>query len=140
CEITSWCEVLRFYGFEADECDVADHYLPRSARWDGADPDKVCLGNAHLGGGSPEAGDYCVAGPIAATARAYLAAHGGGYAPQDLPGAEEADLVAQLGKGRPVIFWATLHFNDVQFDACGAYALPGGGEHRVFHTLHCMAL
>ena len=132
--------MLRFYGFDADKCDLADHYLPRSARWYGADPDKVYMGNPHLDDGSPETGYYCFAGPIVATARAYLAAHGGGYTPQDLTGAEEADLVAQLEKGRPVIFWATLHFNDVQFDACGAYALPGGGEHRVFHTLHCMAL
>ena len=27
CEITSCCELLRFFGFRADKCDLADHYL-----------------------------------------------------------------------------------------------------------------
>ena len=140
CEVTSLCEVLRFLGFDADKCDLADHYLPRSERWYGADPDKVYMGNPHLDDGSPETGYYCFAGPIVAAADAYLASHGGGYAARDLTGAGEAELLAQLERGRPVIFWATLRFNDVQFDPCGAYPLPGGGSHRVFHTLHCMVL
>ena len=80
--------MLRFYGFDADKCDLADHYLPRSARWYGANPDKVYMGNPHLDDGSPETGYYCFAGPIVAAARAYLAAHGAGYTPQDLTGAE----------------------------------------------------
>ena len=127
-------------GFAADKCDLADHYLPRSARWYGADPDRVYMGNPHKDDGSPETGYYCFAGPVVAAANAYLAAHGGGYTAHDLTGAGEDGLLRQLERGRPVIFWATLRFNDVQFDACGGYALPGGGYHRVFHTLHCMAL
>ena len=138
CEITSLCEVLRYLGFDADKCQLADRYLPRSERWYGADPDRVYMGNPHLDDGSPETGYYCFAGPIAAAARRYLADHGGGWEPVDLTGAEEQTLVAQLEAGRPFLFWATLHFGDVQFDTCGAYPLPGGGEHRVFHTLHCM--
>ena len=140
CEITSLCEVLRYWGFAADKCDLADHYLPRSARWYGADPDRVYMGDPHKDDGSPETGYYCFAGPVVAAANAYLAAHGGGYTAHDLTGAGEDGLLRQLERGRPVIFWATLRFNDVQFDACGGYALPGGGYHRVFHTLHCMAL
>src|SRR5699024_1202606 len=73
CEVTSLCEVLRFLGFDADKCDLADHYLPRSERWYGADPDKVYMGNPHLDDGSPETGYYCFAGPIVAAADAYLA-------------------------------------------------------------------
>ena len=140
CEITSLCEVLRYWGFAADKCDLADHYLPRSARWYGADPDRVYMGDPHKDDGSPETGYYCFAGPVVAAANAYLAAHGGGYTAHDLTRRREDGLLRQLERGRPVIFWATLRFNDVQFDACGGYALPGGGYHRVFHTLHCMAL
>lgn len=138
CEITSLCQLLRYLGYDADKCELADRYLPRSERWYGADPDKVYMGNPHLDDGSPETGYYCFAGPVAEAARRYLAEHGGGYTPADLTGADEAALVAQLEAGRPFVFWATLHFADVQYDACGAYPLAGGGEHRVFHTLHCM--
>ena len=35
CEITSCCEVLRYLGFDADKCQLADRYLPRSQRWYG---------------------------------------------------------------------------------------------------------
>ena len=48
CEITSCCEVLRYLGFAPDKCELADHYLPRSAQWYGADPDEVYMGNPHL--------------------------------------------------------------------------------------------
>lgn len=140
CEITSCCEVLRYLGFPADKCDLADHYLPRSERWYGADPDAVYMGNPHLDDASPETGYYCFAGPVVAAANRYLADHGGGYRAVDLTGAEEADLVEQLVAGRPVIFWATLHFEDVQHDPCGGYDLPGGRRHEVLHTLHCMVL
>ena len=92
CEITSLCEVLRYLGFDADKCQLADHYLPRSERWYGADPDRVYMGNPHLDDGSPETGYYCFAGPIAAAARRYLADHGGGWEPVDLTGAEEQTL------------------------------------------------
>ena len=58
----------------------------------------------------------------------------------DLTGAEEAELASQLQAGNPVIFWATLHFGDIQHDPCGEYDLPGGRRHEVLHTLHCMVL
>ena len=58
----------------------------------------------------------------------------------DLTGAEEAELASQLQAGNPVIFWATLHFCDIQRDPCGEYDLPGGRRHEVLHTLHCMVL
>ena len=138
CEITSLCQVLRYLGFDADKCDLADHYLPRSERWYGADPDAVYMGDPHRDDGSPETGYYCFAGPIVQAARAYLAGHGGGWRPRDLTGAEEAELIARLQAGQPFIFWASLHFGDIQFDPCGTFPLPGGREHRVFHTLHCM--
>ena len=44
CEITSCCEVLHYLGFAPDKCELADHYLPRSAQWYGADPDEVYMG------------------------------------------------------------------------------------------------
>lgn len=140
CEITSCCEVLRYLGFDADKCDLADHYLPRSERWYGADPDEVYMGDPHKDDGTPEEGYYCFAGPIVQAANTYLARHGGGYTAHDLTGAEEADLVAQLTKGRPVIFWASLHFDDIGFADVEPYSLAKGGVHRVFHTLHCMVL
>ena len=140
CEITSCCEVLNYLGFPADKCELADRYLPRSEQWYGADPDQVYMGNPHLDDGSPETGYYCFAGPIVTAAQRYLADHGGGWRAVDLTGAEEDELVSQLAAGRPVIFWATLHFNDLQHDPCGSYALPNGRRHKVLHTLHCMVL
>ena len=57
-------------GFAPDKCELADHYLPRSAQWYGADPDEVYMGNPHLDDGSPETGYYCFAGPIVQAANA----------------------------------------------------------------------
>ena len=139
CEITSLCELLNFMGIPADKCDLADNYLPRSERWYGADPDEVYMGDPHIDDTSPESGYYCFAGPIIKAARAYLAARGrGDLEPVDLTGCGLEELEAQLAAGRPFIFWASLHFNDIRFDKCGSYPLPGGRTHRVFHTLHCM--
>lgn len=140
CEITSCCEVLHYLGFAPDKCELADHYLPRSAQWYGADPDEVYMGNPHLDDGSPETGYYCFAGPIVQAANAYLAVQGSSCRAYDLTGAEEAELASQLQAGNPVIFWATLHFGDIQHDPCGEYDLPGGRRHEVLHTLHCMVL
>ncbi|MDD4849215.1 MAG: C39 family peptidase [Gemmiger sp.] len=140
CEITSCCQVLRYWGFDADKCDLADHYLPRSEVWYGADPDKVYMGNPHIDAPRPDCGYYCFAGPVVFAANHYMAANGGGFAALDITGSGEADLVSQLRKRRPVIFWASLHFEDIQYDPCGSYPLPGGGSHRVFHQLHCMVL
>lgn len=137
CEITSCCEVLHYLGFAPDKCELADYYLPRSAQWYGADPDEVYMGNPHLDDGSPETGYYCFAGPIVQAANAYLAVQGSSCRAYDLTGAEEAELASQLQAGNPVIFWATLHFGDIQHDPCGEYDLPGGRRHEVLHTLHC---
>lgn len=142
CEITSLCEILNYLGFPAEKCDLADHYLPKSGRWYGADPDRVYMGNPRLDDGSPETGYYCFAGPIVEAAKSWLADHEGGalWRPLNLTGAEEGELTAQLERGRPVMIWASLRFEDIQFDPCGSYPLPGGREHRVFHQLHCMVL
>ena len=140
CEITSLCEVLNYLGYHAEKCDLADHYLPRSETWWGADPDWVYMGDPHRNDGSPQEGYYCFAGPIVEAAERWLAAHGasGAYTPTDITGAEEAELIAQLAAGQPFIFWASLHFEDIGYDPCGSFPLPGGGEHRVFKGLHCM--
>lgn len=140
CEITSCCELLRFCGFPADKCELADRYLPRSERWYGADPDLVYMGDPHREGEGETAGYYCFAGPVVAAADRYLADHGGGWHAADLTGAGVGQLIAQLQKGRPFLFWASLHFQDIGFDPCGSYPLPGGRSHRVFHGLHCMAV
>lgn len=120
---------LHYLGFAPDKCELADYYLPRSAQWYGADPDEVYMGNPHLDDGSPETGYYCFAGPIVQAANAYLAVQGSSCRAYDLTGAEEAELASQLQAGNPVIFWATLHFGDIQHDPCGEYDLPrvGGG-------------
>ena len=132
--------LLRYRGFDADKCDLADRYLPRTELWWGADPDLAYMGNPHLDDGSPQCGYYCFAGPIVAAANAYLADQGASscYRAVDLTGAEEEKLIACLRQGNPFLFWASLHFDDICFDPCGAYPLPGGREHRVFHHLHCM--
>lgn len=96
--------------------------------------------HSYLDDGSPETGYYCFAGPIVQAANAYLAVQGSSCRAYDLTGAEEAELASQLQAGNPVIFWATLHFGDIQHDPCGEYDLPGGRRHEVLHTLHCMVL
>ena len=142
CEITSCAEVLTFLRYPADKCDLADNYLPRSEHWYGTDPDRFYMGNPHLDDSSPETGYYCFAGPIVEAANKYLARHSAGQAPlhraYDLTGAGQNELEDQLKKGYPFIFWASLHFHDIQFDKCGSYPLEGGRSHQVFHQLHCM--
>lgn len=137
CEITSLCQVLNFLGYDADKCDLADNYLPRSQRWFDGDPDREYLGDPHLDDTTPQSGYYCFAGPVVQAATAFLSAREEtpSYVPADLTGAEEAELIEQLSLGRPFIFWASLHFDDIRFKS---YPLPGGGERRMFHTLHCM--
>ena len=61
CEITSCCEVLRFLGFPADKCDLADNYLPQSKAWYGTDPNLLYMGNPRLDGDTPDTGYYCFA-------------------------------------------------------------------------------
>ncbi len=139
CEITSLCELIRYLGYPADKCDLADHYLPRSECWYGADPDRVYMGDPHLDeDGNPCTGYYCFAGPIVQAADRYCGDHGIPYRGADLTGAAEEDLTGMLDKGTPFLFWASLHFEDIQYDPCGSYPLPGGRTHRVFHQLHCM--
>ena len=140
CEITSLCMLLRYWGYDADKCILADRYLPRTETWWGTDPDLAYMGNPHLEDDSPACGYYCFAGPIVAAATAYLADQESPMRvrPADLTGAGEEELIACLQQGCPFLFWASLHFDDICFDPCGAYPLPGGREHRVFHQLHCM--
>ena len=139
CEITSCCEVLRFLGFPADKCDLADNYLPQSKAWYGTDPNLLYMGNPRLDGDTPNTGYYCFAGPVIRAARKYLADAGHPeYQVTDLTGAQEETLILELKRGNPFIFWASLHFEDIQFDSCEPYPLSDGSIHRVFHQLHCM--
>lgn len=140
CEITSCAEVLHFLGFAADKDLLADRYLPRSAHWRGADPDRVYMGDPHRDDDSPACGFYCFAGPVIAAADRYLAEQGSALRGHDLTGCGQAELEAQLRAGRPVIFWATLHFEDVEHEPQRAYSLPDGRVHVPFHKLHCMVL
>lgn len=139
CEITSLCEILQYYGFPADKCQLADEYLPRSEQWYGADPNLVYMGNPHRDDSTPECGYYCFAGPIVEAAKRYLKAQGAEaqYEVADLTGAEKEALLAELQAGYPFLFWASLHFEDIQHDDC-RYPLSDGSIHQVFHQLHCM--
>ena len=136
CEITSCCEVLHYLGFAPDKCELADYYLPRSAQWYGADPDEVYMGNPHLDDGSPETGYYCFAGPIVQAANAYLAVQGSSCRACDLTGAEEAELASQLQAGNPVIFWATLHFGDIQHRFVLHQMIDG--TRQILHSFLCL--
>ena len=140
CEITSLCEVLQYLGFPADKCMLADCYLPRSRFWYGTDPDAQYMGDPHRDDGSPETGYYCFAGPIVAAAEHYfrdLRAETR-FRPVDRTGSGREELEALLLEGHPFIFWASLHFEDIQSDPLGGYLLPNGTYHKLFHQLHCM--
>lgn len=138
CEITSLCQLLHFYGFEADKCDLADNYLPQSENWYGADPEKVYMGNPRLDDASPETGYYCFQGPIVSAANKYLQEHNSSLQAYSLHDLSEDDLEDLLISGYPFIFWASLRFNDIGFDPAPAWKLPEGRMHKAFHTLHCM--
>ena len=146
CEITSCCEVLRFLGFPADKCELAYRYLPRSEKWYGADPDLVYMGDPGREDNSPFCGFYCFAGPVAEAANRYMddflaknVLQGvKGIRASDITGAGQEELESHLLAGRPFIFWASLHFEDIGFDQRGGYTLSDGRYHRLFHGLHCM--
>ena len=105
CEITSLCMLLRYWGYDADKCVLADRYLPRTETWWGTDPDLAYMGNPHLEDDSPACGYYCFAGPIVAAATAYLADQEGSMRirPADLTGAGEEELIACLQQGCPFL-------------------------------------
>lgn len=139
CEITSLCELLHYWGFDADKCELADCYLPQSKQWFGADPNVVYMGNPRLDDSTPECGYYCFAGPIVEAGTRYLADQGAADRFQviDLTGSSIDELFDQIRAGNPFLFWASLHFNDILHDDC-RYPLTDGSIHHVFHTLHCM--
>ena len=67
------------------------------ARWYGADPDKVYMGNPHLDDGQPrDRLTTALPGRSSRPPAPTWPRTAAGYTPQDLTGAEEADLVAQL--------------------------------------------
>lgn len=150
CEITSCCEVLQFLGFPAEKCELAYRYLPRSETWYGADPDRVYMGDPGREDDTPQCGFYCFAGPVVQAANSYISdcMASGKYAPAadgqtavkavDITGAGQGELEAHLLAGRPFIFWASLHFDDIRFDPRGGFTLPDGRRHRLFNQLHCM--
>lgn len=163
CEITSCCGLLNYWGYDAGKCDLADNYLPRSERWYGADPDLVYMGDPHREDDSEFCGFYCFAGPVVEAARKFTENYernrhssrlhsctpkAAGDFPgtksftpvrtEDITGSGRNVLESHLLAGRPFIFWASLHFDDIGFDPRGGYELPGGRYHRLFRGLHCM--
>ena len=138
CEITSCCEVLRYLGFPADKCELAYRYLPRSETWYGADPDLVYMGDPGREDDSDRCGFYCFAGPVVAAADRYLADRGSSVRAVDITGAGQEELEGHLLAGRPFIFWASLHFDDIRHDPRGGFMLADGSYHRLFNQLHCM--
>lgn len=141
CEITSCCELLHFWGYPADKCDLADHYLPRSEKWFGADPDQVYMGDPHREDSTERCGFYCFAGPIVTAANHYLRDHqgmGSAVTAVDITKATQPQLEQYLRDGFPFLFWASLHFADIGFDPRGRYQMENGNYHRLFQGLHCM--
>lgn len=142
CEITSLCQVLRYYGFNADKCELADEYLPRSDKWYGADPDIEYMGNPHLDDSSEESGYYCFPGAIITAAERYLSVYDNEkrFEAVDISGTAPEALVDFLEQGIPVVFWASLRFGDIAPDDSKGYDLLGGRRHALYHELHCMVL
>ena len=154
CEITSCCEVLSFMGFDADKCELAYRYLPRSETWYGANPDLVYMGDPGREDDSPMCGFYCFAGPVAEAANRFIKDKAPGVSGShtypgrpagagliravDITGAGQQELERHLMAGRPFIFWASLHFDDIGYDPRGGFTLADGRYHRLFKGLHCM--
>lgn len=142
CEITSLCQVLRYFGFDADKCELADEYLPRSDKWYGADPDIEYMGNPHLDDSSEESGYYCFPGAIVTAAERYLSVfdRDNQFEAVDISGTSPEMLLEYLEEGIPVVFWASLHFEDIAPDESKSYDMLGGRRHAMYHGLHCMTL
>ena len=119
CEVTSLATVLQYYGFSVTKEELAANYLPYELfAFEGLDiiapdPNEAYAGDPF----GMSCAFYCFAPPIVEAANAYFADVGAHYVALDATGASIDELIGYLMEGRPVIIWATLHFEPPEYVA-----------------------
>ncbi len=137
CEGTSLAIVLNYFGVEADKIDVSMNYIPRMSFADGVGhPDEVYMGDpsAYYGG------YYCFAPPVAAAAARYIDERQAPLRAYDATGSTEADLVADLNAGLPVIVWITTNRQPPAQLQAQAWTLSDGSTYAPYYNLHVAVL
>lgn len=132
CEITSATMALKYWGFNADKCVMADRFLPKGEPYYEVDPEELYMGDPRS-----DMGWYCMTGPIVEAVNKYFAAN---YIKDmeavDISGATAEELKELVANGYPVIFWATVDFKPVAHRY--EFTFPDGSF--PFTGMHCMVL
>lgn len=121
CEVTSLTMVLNYLGCNADKCNLAYKYLPKSDEAS-ADPNEFYLGD-------PAWGWYCFAKPLAVCANSFCEHYGYPIYALDSTDISLESLYNQVREGRPVIVWATLSWTEPVILSTGRY-----------DNLHCVVV
>lgn len=131
CEITSTTIALNYLGYKVDKVTMADVYLDCEKPYSEVDPEKAYMGNPH------NTGWYCYPPVIVEAVNEYLDAHNEtGHRATDISGASYEELTSLIDKGTPVIFWATLYFNQPWHWT--KFTLPNG--ELPYYNLHCLVM
>ena len=131
CEITSLTMALRYYGFDADKCDLSDNYLKKGP------VGKVNFYEAFEGDPRDDSSYGCYAPVIKNTADKYLKSNGSPWSAKDLTGTELEDLFSYIDNNVPVIVWGTLDCREGHYSVTWTV----DGEDLTWYTPeHCMLL
>ena len=132
CEVTSLAIVLNHLGFSISKGALADGFLPQG-RIGSTSPYDAYIGNPR----NKDASWYCYSPVIVKCANGYLATQGTDRRAEDLTGSDFDQLLIELDRGNPVIFWATTYMNSPSYGSDWVI----NGRHYVRHwNLHCMVL
>lgn len=108
CEITALTILLRYYGFDADKCDMARDYLPKGGNAQYIDGELYKDSFFDYFIGDPFSRGYgCFSNAIEKAAVDYLADNGGGYTVKNISGCSPDLLYDYVSQGIPVLCWAT---------------------------------
>ena len=132
CEVTSLAIVLRHLGYPVSKETLADNYLPKG-RIGYTSPYEAYIGNPRI----KNASWYCYSPVIVRCADNYLATQGGKHFADDLTGKEFEELLSELDKGYPVIFWATINMDGPRYSSDW---VVDGTHYECYLNLHCLVL
>lgn len=131
CEITSLTMALRYYGFDADKCDLSDNYLKKGP------VGTVNFYEAFEGDPRDGSSYGCYAPVIKNTADKYLESKGSPWKAKNLTGTEFEDLFYYIDNNVPVIVWGTLDCREGHYSVTWTV----DGEDLTWYTPeHCMLL
>lgn len=133
CEVTSLTMCLNYKGYEADKCDIADNYLPKTSKWEDLNGgEEAFLGNPR----SDENGWYCFAGCICKTIDNFNDANDLNITYKNLTGSEPEALYTEVANGNPCIIWGTIGWEEPEYWSGEVYPSIEG----YYYNLHCMVL